>query len=92
MTLSADAIRFSDYGGPEVLTLDRIDLRPPGKGEIQIRHAAIGMNFIDIYHRKGVFAPKLPLPFLCELIKEFDDPVDPEPFGLTDLPERDGAG
>lgn len=62
MTLSADAIRFSDYGGPEVLTLDRIDLRPPGKGEIQIRHAAIGMNFIDIYHRKGVFAPKLPLP------------------------------
>lgn len=62
MTLAAVAIRFSDYGGPEVLTLEQIDLPPPGKGEIQIRHAAIGMNFIDIYHRKGVFAAKLPLP------------------------------
>ncbi|KRW96662.1 quinone oxidoreductase [Paracoccus sp. MKU1] len=62
MIQSVDAIRFSEYGGPDVLSLRKIDLPAPGKGEIQIRHAAIGLNFIDIYHRKGVFGPKLPLP------------------------------
>lgn len=56
------SIRFSDYGGPDVLSLSNIELPAPGPGEIQIRHAAIGVNYIDIYHRKGVFGPKLPLP------------------------------
>lgn len=56
------AIRFSDYGGSDVLSLSNIELPAPGPGEIQIRHAAIGVNYIDIYHRKGVFGPKLPLP------------------------------
>ncbi len=62
MTLSTNAIQFSEYGGSDVLSFRQIDLVPPGKGEIQIRHHAIGVNYIDIYHRKGVFAPKLPLP------------------------------
>lgn len=56
------SIRFSDYGGSDVLSLSNIELPAPGPGEIQIRHAAIGVNYIDIYHRKGVFGPKLPLP------------------------------
>lgn len=55
-------IRFSEYGGPDVLSLANVDLPAPGPGQIQIRHAAIGVNYIDIYHRKGVFGPKLPLP------------------------------
>ncbi len=62
MTGSTTAIRFSEFGGPEVLRLEEIPLPPPGKGEIQIRQQAIGVNFIDIYHRKGVFAAPLPLP------------------------------
>ena len=62
MTRSTDAFRFSEYGGPDVLSLRQVDLPPPASGEIQVRHLAIGVNFIDIYHRKGVFGPKLPLP------------------------------
>lgn len=53
---------FLEYGGTEVLTFGEAVLAAPGAGEIQIRHEAIGLNFIDIYHRKGVFAAKLPLP------------------------------
>lgn len=60
--MTTQAIRFSEFGGPEVLWLDQTDLPGPGPGEIQLRHGAIGLNFIDIYHRKGVFAAPLPLP------------------------------
>lgn len=56
------AIRFSEFGGPDVLSLHRIDLPDPGPAEIQLHHRAIGLNFIDIYHRKGVFAAPLSLP------------------------------
>ncbi|SNR47905.1 quinone oxidoreductase family protein [Paracoccus sediminis] len=62
MTTLIDAIRISGFGGRNVLSLDRIDLPAPGPGEIQLRHLAIGLNFIDIYHRKGVFAAPLSLP------------------------------
>ena len=62
MTHIISAIRFSEYGGPDVLVLSEVDLPAPGAGEIQIRHAAIGVNYIDIYHRKGVFGPRLALP------------------------------
>ncbi len=62
MMPKATAMRFSEFGGPEVLCLSSLPLSAPAKGEIQIRHLAIGVNFIDIYHRKGVFAPPLPLP------------------------------
>jgi NADPH2:quinone reductase len=54
------AIRFSQTGGPEVLGLQQIALSPPGAGEVRVRHRAIGVNFIDIYHRTGLY--KLPLP------------------------------
>lgn len=62
MSQTATAIRFSEFGGSEVLLPAEIPLAAPGKGEIQIRQTAIGFNYIDIYHRKGVFGPKLPLP------------------------------
>lgn len=47
-------------GGPEVMMLDTVELRPPGPGEVRVQHAAIGVNYIDTYHRSGLYA--LPLP------------------------------
>ena len=54
------AIRFEKVGGPEVLTFQEINLPPPASGEARVRHTAIGVNFIDIYHRTGLYP--LPLP------------------------------
>lgn len=62
MLKSISRFLFMQYGGPEVLRLVEAELDVPPAGEIQIGHEAIGLNFIDIYHRKGVFAAKLPLP------------------------------
>lgn len=54
------AIRFDRTGGPEVLDFVDVDLPPPGPGQVRVRHTAIGVNFIDTYHRSGLY--KLPLP------------------------------
>jgi NADPH:quinone reductase len=54
------AIRFEKTGGSDVLQYVDYDLPPPAKGQVQIRHTAIGVNFIDTYHRTGLYA--LPLP------------------------------
>jgi NADPH2:quinone reductase len=54
------AIRISRTGGPEVLEYLDIDLPPPRPGEARVKHTAIGVNFIDTYHRSGLY--KLPLP------------------------------
>ncbi len=54
------AIRFSQNGGPDVLGFEDIDLPEPGSGQVRVRHTAIGVNFIDTYHRSGLY--KLPLP------------------------------
>jgi len=54
------AIRFSRTGGPDVLDFVDVDLPPPGAGQVRVRHTAIGVNFIDTYHRSGLY--KLPLP------------------------------
>jgi NADPH2:quinone reductase len=55
------AIRIHETGGPDVLKYGKIAVPPPGPGEILIRHTAIGLNFIDVYHRSGLYP--LPLPF-----------------------------
>jgi len=49
------AIRFEKAGGPEVLKLVDVDLPPPAAGEVQIRHTAIGLNFVDTYYRSGLY-------------------------------------
>ncbi|MBX4895281.1 quinone oxidoreductase family protein [Rhizobium bangladeshense] len=55
------AVSFSKTGGPEVFDYVDIDLAPPAAGEVQIRQAAIGLNFIDVYFRNGTYkAPHLP--------------------------------
>jgi NADPH2:quinone reductase len=53
-------IRIHALGGPEVLKLEDITVPRPSAGEVQVRHTAIGLNYIDIYHRTGVYPIKLP--------------------------------
>lgn len=57
-----DPFRFllRQTGGPEVLEAELIDVPVPGEGEVLVRHEAIGLNFIDTYHRSGLYP--LPLP------------------------------
>jgi NADPH2:quinone reductase len=54
------AIRLEQYGGPEVLRLETVEVSPPAPDEIQIRHTAIGVNFIDVYDRTGLYPMPLP--------------------------------
>src|SRR3954447_20652046 len=56
-----NAIRVHSPGGPEVLSWEEVPAGEPGPGEARLRHTAIGLNFIDTYHRSGLY--KLPLPF-----------------------------
>ncbi|HEX5650206.1 MAG TPA: quinone oxidoreductase [Steroidobacteraceae bacterium] len=54
------AIRVHQYGGPEVMLWEDLDSRAPGPGEALVRHTAIGLNFIDVYERTGLYGGKLP--------------------------------
>ena len=53
-------ININKAGGPEVLELEEIKLSKPGTGEVLIEHVAIGLNYIDTYHRSGLYPLKLP--------------------------------
>ena len=52
------AIRIAETGGPEVMLLEEVEVGSPAAGEIQIRHTAIGLNFIDVYDRSGLYPQK----------------------------------
>jgi NADPH2:quinone reductase len=54
------AIRIHETGGPEVMQFENIELEAPGAGMVSVRNEAIGLNFIDTYHRNGLYP--LPLP------------------------------
>ncbi|MCA0432469.1 MAG: quinone oxidoreductase [Proteobacteria bacterium] len=54
------AIKFEQTGGPEVLKYVDVDVPPPGEGEVRLRQTAIGLNFIDTYHRSGLYPVPLP--------------------------------
>ena len=54
------AIRISETGGPGVMKLIDIDLGKPGRGEVRVRQTAIGLNYIDTYHRSGLYPVPLP--------------------------------
>ncbi|OHV88167.1 quinone oxidoreductase family protein [Mesorhizobium sp. ORS 3428] len=58
------AIRIHAHGGPEVLTYEDADPGEPAAGQILIRHSAIGLNFIDVYHRSGLYPPPGGLPLI----------------------------
>ena len=54
------AIRIAEAGGPEVMRLEDVDVAPPAPDEAQIRHTAIGLNYIDVYDRSGLYAQQMP--------------------------------
>ena len=54
------AIRIQQTGGPEVMQYVDVEVGPPGPGEAQVRHHAIGLNYIDVYFRTGLYPQLLP--------------------------------
>ncbi len=54
------AIRFHQIGGPEVLQWETVELATPRAGEVVVRHHAVGLNYIDTYHRSGLYPVELP--------------------------------
>ncbi len=56
----ARVVRFAAPGGPQVLAMETMDLADPAPGEVQVRQRAIGLNYMDCYHRSGLYP--LPLP------------------------------
>lgn len=59
-SLTCKAIVVHEYGGPEVLSFEDVNVKDPGAGEIRIRHTCIGLNFIDVYMRTGLYPLELP--------------------------------
>mgnify|MGYP000948660279 CR=1 FL=1 len=58
--MAEQAIIIETHGGPEAMSLRDITLPPPCEGEVRVRHSAIGLNFIDMYHRSGLYPVALP--------------------------------
>jgi NADPH2:quinone reductase len=58
--MKACAARIQAHGGPEVIGWEDVELGQPGAGEVLLRHSAIGFNYIDIYHRRGIYPVALP--------------------------------
>ncbi|MDH3531890.1 MAG: quinone oxidoreductase [Gammaproteobacteria bacterium] len=58
--MQTHAIRIHEFGGPDVLSWEDAAVPDPGAGEALIRHTAIGLNFIDVYHRTGLYPMQLP--------------------------------
>src|SRR5947207_9184736 len=54
------AIRIRQTGGPEVLQWEEIEVGEPGPGQVKLRQEAAGLNFIDIYHRTGLYPQQFP--------------------------------
>jgi NADPH2:quinone reductase len=75
------AIRMQKTGGPEVLHWEEISLPKPGQGEVRMRHTAIGLNYIDTYHRSGLY----PLPLPTTIGSEAAGVVEEVGPGVTDL-------
>ncbi|MCP2293270.1 quinone oxidoreductase family protein [Nocardia amikacinitolerans] len=56
----AQAVRFYETGGPEVLRWEEVEVGEPGHGQVRIRHEAVGLNFADTYFRSGLYPAPLP--------------------------------
>ena len=54
------AIRVHEVGGPEVLKWEEVEVGEPGAGQVRLRQEAAGINFIDVYHRTGLYPQLLP--------------------------------
>ena len=74
-------IRIHEHGGPDVMKWETIDVGDPGEKEIRVRHTAVGLNYIDTYHRSGLY--KIPLPSVIG--REAAGVVDAVGAGVTDF-------
>jgi NADPH2:quinone reductase len=74
-------VRIQQQGGPEVMHVEEVPTPEPGAGQVRVRVAAAGVNFIDIYHRSGQY--KVPLPFVVGV--EGAGVVDAAGAGVSDL-------
>src|SRR5450830_1845702 len=81
------AIRTDQNGGPEQLKLVTVTVGEPGPGEIRIRHHAVGLNFIDVYQRSGLY----PMPMPLQLGMEAAGVVEAVGAGVTHLKVGDRA-
>ena len=79
------AVQITQCGGPEQLHLATVPVGDPGPGEIRIRHHAVGLNFIDVYHRTGLY----PLPLPATLGMEGAGVVEAVGAGVSHLREGD---
>ena len=84
--MSTHAIRARETGGPEVMNWEEVDVGDPGPGEIRIRHGAVGLNYIDTYHRSGLY-PIAEYPFTPGL--EGAGTVEATGEGVADLAAGD---
>lgn len=60
MPIQSRAARFSEFGAPEVIRVETIEVPDPGPGEVLVRHTVSGLNYQDTYHRSGAYAVPLP--------------------------------
>src|ERR1700741_4941626 len=81
----AHAIRFEKAGGPEVLSWQEVAVGKPGQGQVRLRHTAVGLNYIDTYHRSGLY----PLPMPSGLGSEAAAVVEEVGPGVTGLKSGD---
>jgi NADPH2:quinone reductase len=81
----AKAVRYHKQGGPEVLQLDDVEVGEPGKGQVRIRHKAIGVNFVDTYQRSGLYPMQVP----AVAGNEAAGVVDAVGAGVTELKKGD---
>jgi len=81
------AIRIEQHGGPEQLQMAHVMVGEPGPSEIRIRHRAVGLNFIDVYQRSGLYALPMPL----QLGMEAAGVVEAVGEGVTHLKAGDRA-
>ena len=84
----SQAIRFHKIGGPEVLQMDEVSVGDPGPAEARVRNTAIGLNFIDTYHRGGLY----PLPLPSGIGLEACAVVDAVGSAVTGLKPGDRVG
>ncbi|MDW5442249.1 quinone oxidoreductase [Polaromonas sp. SM01] len=85
--ITSQAVRIDQHGGIDELKLVTVNVGDPGPGEIRIRHKAVGLNFIDVYQRNGVY--KLPMPL--QLGMEAAGVVEAVGEGVTHLKAGDRA-
>ncbi|MDR7377302.1 NADPH2:quinone reductase [Rhodoferax ferrireducens] len=87
MSHSSQAVQIRQHGGPEELQLVDVSVGEPGPGQIRIRHHAIGLNFIDVYQRSGLYPQNLPV----QLGMEAAGVVEAVGEGVTHLQVGDRA-